>query len=128
MLLISGMVPESIPECLKIVTYGTERMDEVTLGELAKSLPGIDFMSAIEYYNEYLPDNIYMEVICADKFDVNNAEVHLTLIDDTDFSRLNGENMIESIRNANREGFGYVLAQLELPLTEPHFYTVYFTY
>ena len=92
------------------------------------SLPGIDFMSAIEYYNEYLPDNIYMEVICADKFDVNNAEVHLTLIDDTDFSRLNGENMIESIRNANREGFGYVLAQLELPLTEPHFYTVYFTY
>lgn len=43
MLLISGMVPESVPECLRIVTYGTERMDEVTLGELAKSLPGIDF-------------------------------------------------------------------------------------
>ena len=43
MLLISGMVSRSVPECLKIVTYGTERMDEITLKELANSLPWIDF-------------------------------------------------------------------------------------
>lgn len=43
MLLISGQVPKGIPKSLKIITYGTERMDQNTLNELTKLLPDIDF-------------------------------------------------------------------------------------
>lgn len=43
MMLISGAVPSKVPDCLKIVTYGTERMDQPTLDELCKLLPNIDF-------------------------------------------------------------------------------------
>lgn len=43
MMLISGAVPEKIPQCLKIITYGTERMDQPTLDELCQLLPNIDF-------------------------------------------------------------------------------------
>ena len=43
MMLISGAVPDKIPKCLKIITYGTERMDQHTLNELCRLLPNVDF-------------------------------------------------------------------------------------
>lgn len=43
MMLMSGLVPEKIPECLKVITYGTERMDQPTLDELCRLLPNVDF-------------------------------------------------------------------------------------
>jgi long-chain acyl-CoA synthetase len=43
MMLMSGSVPARIPECLKIITYGTERMDQPTLDELCRLLPDVDF-------------------------------------------------------------------------------------
>ena len=43
MMLISGFVPELVPTTLKIITYGTERMDQPTLNELCDLLPSIDF-------------------------------------------------------------------------------------
>ena len=43
MLLMAGAIPEGIPESLKVITYGTERMDEPTLNMLCKLLPGVDF-------------------------------------------------------------------------------------
>lgn len=43
MLLMSGAVPDKIPASLKIITYGTERMDQPTLDELCRLLPNVDF-------------------------------------------------------------------------------------
>ena len=43
MLLLSGYVPERIPKCLKIITYGTERMDQPTLDAFCDLLPDVDF-------------------------------------------------------------------------------------
>jgi long-chain acyl-CoA synthetase len=43
MLLISGLIPNKIPVSLKIITYGTERMDQDTLDQLTQLLPGIEF-------------------------------------------------------------------------------------
>lgn len=43
LLMISGMVPQSIPDCVKIITYGTEKMDESTLESLCTLLPNVDF-------------------------------------------------------------------------------------
>lgn len=43
MMLMSGAVPDRIPACLKLVTYGTERMDQPTLDQLCELLPNIDF-------------------------------------------------------------------------------------
>ena len=43
MMLMSGLIPDSITESLKIITYGTERMDQPTLDALCKLLPNIDF-------------------------------------------------------------------------------------
>ena len=43
MLLMSGCVPETIPSTLKIISYGTEIMDELTLTTLCKLLPQVDF-------------------------------------------------------------------------------------
>ena len=43
MMLMSGAVPDNVPVCLKIITYGTERMDQPTLDELCRLLPNIDF-------------------------------------------------------------------------------------
>lgn len=43
MLLLSGEIPDSIPESLKVITYGTERMDQATLDELCNQLPQVDF-------------------------------------------------------------------------------------
>jgi acyl-coenzyme A synthetase/AMP-(fatty) acid ligase len=43
MLLISGMLETRFPKTIKVVSYGTERMDEPTLGALCKLLPEVDF-------------------------------------------------------------------------------------
>lgn len=43
MMLMSGAVPERIPACLKLITYGTERMDQPTLDQLCELLPNVDF-------------------------------------------------------------------------------------
>ena len=43
MMLISGLIPDGIPESLRIITYGTERMDQPTLDALCELLPNVDF-------------------------------------------------------------------------------------
>ena len=43
MLLMSGMIPKDSPSCLKIITYGSEKMDESTLKTLCNLLPNVDF-------------------------------------------------------------------------------------
>ena len=43
MMLMSGLIPQHMPSSLKIITYGTERMDQPTLDALCATLPNIDF-------------------------------------------------------------------------------------
>jgi long-chain acyl-CoA synthetase len=43
LMLMSGAVPGKVPLCLKVITYGTERMDQPTLNELCNLLPRVDF-------------------------------------------------------------------------------------
>jgi len=43
LMLMSGAIPDKVPSCLKIITYGTERMGQPTLDELCRLLPNIDF-------------------------------------------------------------------------------------
>lgn len=43
MMLMSGMIPDAVPSSLKIITYGTERMDQPTLDQLCEALPEVDF-------------------------------------------------------------------------------------
>jgi long-chain acyl-CoA synthetase len=43
LMLMSGAVPRRVPACIKVITYGTERMDQPTLDELCNLLPNIDF-------------------------------------------------------------------------------------
>ncbi len=43
MMLMSGLIPESVPKSLRIITYGTERMDQPTLDALCELLPDVDF-------------------------------------------------------------------------------------
>ena len=43
MMLISGLIPNNFPRSLKIITYGTERMDQHTLDTICQLLPSVDF-------------------------------------------------------------------------------------
>ena len=43
MMLMSGLIPDQVPETLRIITYGTERMDQPTLNALCELLPNVDF-------------------------------------------------------------------------------------
>ena len=43
MMLMSGLIPDAIPKSVKVITYGTERMDQPTLDELCQLLPDVDF-------------------------------------------------------------------------------------
>jgi len=43
MMLMSGLIPDSVPKTLRIITYGTERMDQPTLDALCALLPNVDF-------------------------------------------------------------------------------------
>lgn len=43
LLLMSGLVPNDVPNTLRLITYGTERMDQPTLDRLCTALPDVDF-------------------------------------------------------------------------------------
>ena len=43
MLLLTGISQSDLPDSLKIITYGTERMQQVTLDQLCEIFPKIDF-------------------------------------------------------------------------------------
>lgn len=43
MMLLSGLLPNSVPKSLRIITYGTERMDQPTLDALCEMLPYVEF-------------------------------------------------------------------------------------
>ena len=43
LMLMTGVVPDQVPACLKVITYGTERMDQPTLDQLCRLLPNVDF-------------------------------------------------------------------------------------
>lgn len=43
LLLLSGALDRGVPESLRLVTYGTERMDPGTLERLCEQMPGVDF-------------------------------------------------------------------------------------
>jgi acyl-CoA synthetase (AMP-forming)/AMP-acid ligase II len=43
LMLMSGAVPDRVPACLKVITYGTERMDQPTLDAYCELLPHVDF-------------------------------------------------------------------------------------
>lgn len=69
MMLMSGAVPNKVPNCLKVVTYGTERMDQPTLDELSKLLPDVDFRQTfgmselgIVRVKSEARDSLYMKV------------------------------------------------------------------
>ena len=42
-MLMSGVIPDGFPSSVRIITYGTERMDQPTLDKLCDSLPKVDF-------------------------------------------------------------------------------------
>lgn len=69
MLLLSGLVPEGVPDSLKIITYGTERMDQPTLDALCERLPNTDFRQTfgmselgILRVKSVSPDSLFMHV------------------------------------------------------------------
>ena len=43
LMLLSGLLPNRFPQSVKIITYGTERMDQPTLDALCEILPNVDF-------------------------------------------------------------------------------------
>lgn len=43
MMLMSGLIPDRMPKSLRLITYGTERMDQPTLDVLCELLPEVDF-------------------------------------------------------------------------------------
>tara|TARA_B110001450_G_scaffold238650_1_gene245834 strand:- start:672 stop:1319 length:648 start_codon:yes stop_codon:yes gene_type:complete len=68
-MLMSGAVPHSVPECLKIITYGTERMDQPTLDQLCHFLPNVEFRQTfgmselgIVRVKSEARDSLYMKV------------------------------------------------------------------
>jgi len=69
MMLMSGAVPTKVPDCLKVITYGTERMDQPTLDELCKLLPNVDLRQTfgmselgIVRVKSEARDSLYMKV------------------------------------------------------------------
>lgn len=69
MMLMSGAVPDRVPSCLKVITYGTERMDQPTLSELCSLLPHVDFRQTfgmselgIVRVKSEARDSLYMKV------------------------------------------------------------------
>lgn len=69
MMLMSGAVPDKVPDSLKVITYGTERMDQPTLDELCAMLPNVDFRQTfgmseigIVRVKSEARDSLYMKV------------------------------------------------------------------
>ena len=69
MLLMAGLLENGMPDSLKLITYGTERMDEGTLNQLCRLLPGVDFRQTyglselgIMRVKSYARDSLWMKV------------------------------------------------------------------
>ncbi len=69
MMLISGLIPDKLPKSLRIITYGTERMDQPTLDELCRLLPDTDFRQTfgmselgIVRVKSEARDSLYMQI------------------------------------------------------------------
>lgn len=69
MMLMSGLIPESVPQSLRIITYGTERMDQPTLDSLCNLLPKVEFRQTfgmselgIVRVKSEARDSLYMKV------------------------------------------------------------------
>ena len=69
MMLMSGAVPSKVPVSLRIITYGTERMDQPTLDELCSLLPNVDFRQTfgmselgIVRVKSQARDSLYMKI------------------------------------------------------------------
>ncbi len=43
LMLFSGLIPKKLSKSIKIITYGSERMDQETLNQLCDLLPNVDF-------------------------------------------------------------------------------------
>lgn len=43
MMLLSGLIPSAVPKSLRVITYGTEKMDQSTLNQICRLLPNVDF-------------------------------------------------------------------------------------
>lgn len=43
LMLLSGLVPDAVPTSVRVITYGTEKMDQPTLDSLCGLLPSVDF-------------------------------------------------------------------------------------
>lgn len=43
LMLLSGLIPDQLSKSLRIISYGTERMDQTTLDQLCALLPDVDF-------------------------------------------------------------------------------------
>lgn len=43
MMVMTGLIPKAVPDSLKIITYGTEKMDQATLDTLCDLLPEVEF-------------------------------------------------------------------------------------
>lgn len=98
LLLLSGMVPGKIPDSIKLVTYGTERMDQNTLTRLCDLLPNVDFrqtygMSELGIFRikSESRDSLYMKV---------GGEGIKTRIADN-VLEIHSENKMEGYLNAN---------------------------
>tara|TARA_X000000368_G_C22982578_1_gene690597 strand:- start:23 stop:1324 length:1302 start_codon:yes stop_codon:yes gene_type:complete len=69
LMLISGALPNKMPASVKIITYGTELMDESTLTQLCALLPKVDFrqtfgvseLGVIRVKSEYR-DSLFMKL------------------------------------------------------------------
>lgn len=70
MMLMSGNIPDAFPASIRIVTYGTERMDQPTLSTLCELLPHVDFrqqfgmseMGIIRVKSE-ARDSLFMKIV-----------------------------------------------------------------
>lgn len=69
MLLMSGLLESGVPQSLKLVTYGTERMDQGTLDQLCRLMPGVDFRQTyglselgIMRVKSYARDSLWMKL------------------------------------------------------------------
>jgi acyl-coenzyme A synthetase/AMP-(fatty) acid ligase len=68
-MLISGAIPNKIPNTLKIISYGTERMDQITLNILCELLPNIEFRQmygttelGVIRVKSFTKDSLYMKI------------------------------------------------------------------
>jgi len=81
MLLLSELVPDKIPKSIKIISYGTELMDESTLKKLCVLLPNIEFRQTYGL-SEFNAFRIKGESRGSLYFKFDTEEVQTKIIDD----------------------------------------------